>query len=162
MPPTDVILSDGRVLSAGVLAAVTGPSVVTTEPTGLLDPVKVLVTASMRTRPLACWAEQLSANFTALMVPVPVTTGATNRIAPPLPDAPLQRPPTPAAPSPPFAVTVPLTRILVEDAMTTAPPPPPPPPPVTMGDPEVVVVAPPPPPDPPMSGTRLTKPAEAP
>src|SRR5512144_497784 len=49
--------------------------------------------------------------------PLPVTAGATNRIAPPLP----------ALPGAPDDRTVPLTVILVLEATKTAPPPPPPP-----------------------------------
>lgn len=152
-PPMALMRSDGRPVKAGVLAAVTGPQVVEMLGTGFHGPVvpaQFMRKASSRIRPTAPCGLPPAPNVTS-KTPVPAISGATSRMAPPLP------PPEYciyglANESPPRANMLPFTVILVEEARRIAPPPPPP------EIPEVPVLPEyPPPPDPPTRGSKLTK-----
>ena len=89
-PATVLIFTVGRLMSAGRLAAVTGPGEVTNEAVGLVASTVPVAWDSMRMRPLefASAALQPVDPPVACRFPRFVTFGATNRIAPPLPPPP--------------------------------------------------------------------------
>lgn len=160
LPPTVLILSVDSLIKLGLLAAVTGPGAAEIKAGGFTDPVNAGVNDSRRMRPVPPTAPVAPATPPCdSRVPVPVTCGATNLIAPPLPPPAANAfPPEPPAPLPPLAETLPVDGMVirVEEAMTMDPPPPPPP------AASKVPRTPPPPPEPPNRGSSETKEAGAP
>jgi hypothetical protein len=95
-PPTELIVRIGKSINDGVLLAVIGPGVSTRDAGGLVARMLPVTNASMRIRPSVPPPLHKAdpPDLSARMFPVFVISGATKRMAPPLPP--------PATPSQPL------------------------------------------------------------